>query len=259
MQELQRLFSYEGRAIRVVVINDEPWWVAKDVCEVLGHTNTSMLLANTDDEERAKFNLGRQGETNIVSESGLYSLILYSRKPEAKVFKKWVTSEVLPTIRKHGAYVTPAVMDNWLNDPDQMIKALEALKVEREKNKMLKLDITQRDQIIGELRPKADYVDRILRSTGLMTISQIAKDYGMSAQELNSKLHDLKIQYKQNDQWLLYKDHHSKGYTHSRTVDLPPKNGIPRTKLHTNWTQKGRLFIYEELKKIGIVPMIEKN
>ncbi|MFA6009427.1 MAG: BRO family protein [Desulfobacteraceae bacterium] len=102
-------FNFNGNTVTTVIDEKgDPWWVAKEVCEIFGLTNTSMAVQKLDDFERSKFNLGRQGEAWIIDESGLYSLILRSRKPEAKVFKKWVTSEVLPAIRKTGGYRIPA-------------------------------------------------------------------------------------------------------------------------------------------------------
>lgn len=100
-------FNFNVSPLRILTDeNGGPWFVAKDVCDILGHSNVSMALDRLDDDERAKFNLGRQGETNIVNEAGLYALVLGSRKPEAREFKRWVTHEVLPTIRRYGAYMT---------------------------------------------------------------------------------------------------------------------------------------------------------
>lgn len=115
------------------------------------------------------------------------------------------------------------------------------------------------EQQYKELKPKADYVDTILKNKGLVTIGQIAKDYGMSAQQMNKLLHDLDIQYKQSGQWLLYSKFHASGYTHSETVDIKRKDGRPDVKMNTKWTQKGRLFLYDRLKNEGIVPMIERE
>lgn len=123
----------------------------------------------------------------------------------------------------------------------------------------LTLENNQQKQIIGELKPKADYTDTILKNKGLVTITQIAKDYGMSGQAMNDLLHSLKIQYKQSNQWLLYKEHHGKGYTHSETIDIVRSSGMTDIKMNTKWTQKGRLFLYELLKENGILPNIEKE
>lgn len=105
MDKLQ-IFTYNGIKVRTVQKDGEPWWVLKDVCEVLGLKNPTMIADRLDEDERTKFDLGRQGETNIINESGLYNVILRSDKPEAKPFRKWVTSEVLPAIRKTGGYIT---------------------------------------------------------------------------------------------------------------------------------------------------------
>jgi len=129
-----------------------------------------------------------------------------------------------------------------------------------EKNQLLTLESVKKDQIIGELRPKADYTDLILKSCGLLTITQIAKDYGMSGQAMNSWLHGLGVQYKvSGDQWLLYSKYHGHGYTQSETVPITRSSGMPDSTMHTKWTQKGRLFLYELLKKSGVLPMIERD
>lgn len=143
-----------------------------------------------------------------------------------------------------------------LEDPIE--RAKQWIQEQQEKQLLLE-ENTKKDQIIGELKPKADYTDRILQSSGLMTISQIAKDYGMSAQQMNKLLHDLSIQYRQSGQWLLYSKYHAKGYTHSDTIEITHSDGRPGTKLNTKWTQKGRLFLYETLKKHNVIPIIEKS
>ena len=124
---------------------------------------------------------------------------------------------------------------------------------------MLLLGNKQKDQLIGELKPRADYTDNILKNTGLVTVTQISKDYGMSAQEMNTLLHNLKIQFKQSEQWLLYAEHHDKGYTHSETIEILRSDGRPDIKMNTKWTQKGRLFLYDLLKIIDVLPTIEKE
>lgn len=130
---------------------------------------------------------------------------------------------------------------------------------EQEEKQTLLLANNQKDQLIGELKPKADYTDTILKNKGLVTITQIAKDYGMSGNEMNKKLHELGVQYKQSGQWLLYSKHHNKGYTHSETVPIKHSDGRPDVKMNTKWTQKGRLFLYDLLKEHGILPLIETD
>ena len=143
------------------------------------------------------------------------------------------------------------------NSPEMIMK--RALEIANKRVENLQLENTQQKQIIGELKPKADYTDIILKNKGLVSITQIAKDYGVSGQALNDKLHELKIQYKIGEQWLLYSKHHAKGYTHSETISITHKNGRTDIKMITKWTQKGRLFIYNLLKDNGILPIIERS
>ena len=123
----------------------------------------------------------------------------------------------------------------------------------------LTAEVSVKNQIIGELKPKADYYDEILKNPGLVTITQIAKDYGMSGKKMNDILHDLGIQYKQSGQWLLYDKYSKNGYTHSETVDIVRSDGRRDVKMNTKWKQKGRIFLYNMLKEKGIVPMIEQE
>lgn len=169
----------------------------------------------------------------------------------AKEFKKKV-KEILKSIRKHGLYA----IDDLLENPDMAIAALQKLKEERRLRLQAQEEVSQKNQIIQELQPKATYYDLILQSESLVAISVIAKDYGMSAKKLNSLLHELKVQYKQGNTWLLYQKYASKGYTQSKTHPIDAE----RSKMHTYWTQKGRLFIYDLLKnKKGILPLIEQE
>jgi len=167
MNNLQ-VFSYEGNDVRMVQRNGETWWVLKDVCDVLGLSNPSIVADRLDDDERAKFDLGRQGETNIINESGLYNVIIRSDKPEAKMFKRWVTHEVLPSIRKHGAYLTPAKLEELMNDPDAWIKVLTALKDERAAKERLQLEATKN-------KPKVIFADAVSVSEGTILIGELAK------------------------------------------------------------------------------------
>lgn len=257
MQELKIFENEKFGEVRIVEVKNEPYFVASDVCKCLDIKNATQAVQRLDEDERSMLNIGRQGETNLVNEYGLYNLILASRKKEARAFKRWVTHEVLPSIRKHGAYMTDEVLKEALTSPDFLIKLATELKEEREKRIALEIDNNIKAQQIGELKPKADYVDKILKSKSLMNVSQIAKDYGMSATKFNKILHELKVQYKQAEQWLLYSKYHDKGYTHSETFDFENKNGINETKLTTKWTNKGRLFLYNLLKDNGYLPLIE--
>lgn len=263
MNELQIFENPEFGSIRTITINNEPWFVGKDVAEALGYSNPrDALKKHVDPEDKGVANcdtLGGSQELTIINESGVYSLVFGSKLPTAKEFKHWVTSEVLPSIRKHGAYMTPETLEAAILNPDYLIQLATALKDEREKRKLLETENAQQKQIIGELKPRADYTDRILSNKGLVTITQIAKDYGMSGRKMNKILEDLHVQYKQSGQWLLYAEYHDKGYTHSKTIDITRKDGSPDVTMETKWTQKGRLFIYELLKGEGILPIIERE
>lgn len=142
------------------------------------------------------------------------------------------------------------------NSPEKIMA--RALKIAEGKLQVLQLENTQQKQLIGELKPKADYLDQILQSKALVTITAIAKDYGMSAKALNKKLYELKVQFKQGHQWFLYSQYHNCGYTHSETVEYEHKDGRKDVTMNTKWTQKGRLFLYETLKKNGIIPVVEQ-
>jgi phage antirepressor YoqD-like protein len=150
-------------------------------------------------------------------------------------------------------------MDELLADPDMLIAALTELKAEREQNKVLQQTVAVQKQQIEEFQPKASYYDVVLNSKSLVTITQIAKDYGMSGKAMNKLLADLKVQYKQSRQWLLYSKYQSCGYTHSQTFDIEQADGQTRVVMETKWTQKGRLFLYQLLRLNDILPLIERD
>nr|DAX48079.1 MAG TPA: repressor domain protein [Caudoviricetes sp.] len=241
-------FNFNGQEVRTVMRNNAPYFIGKDVAEALGYRRPTKAIADhIDDEDKDEVpiqdSIGRSQMTPIINESGLYSLILKSNLDTAKRFKRWVTSEVLPSIRKRGLYAT----DELLNNPDLLIQVATELKNEREQRLIA-------EQRINELQPKATYYDLVLQNKSLISVSKIAKDYGKSAQWLNSKLHELGVQYKQGGTWLLYQKYADKGYTQSTTHVIDEE----RNKLFTKWTQKGRLFIYELLKNQDVLPLIEQ-
>lgn len=247
-----KAFNFESMNVRTVTQNDETWFVAADLAKVLNLSNTTVALNRLEDDERSKFNLGRQGEANIVSEAGLYNFIGASRKTEAKKFMRWVNHEVLPSIRKHGAYMTDSKIEEALTDPDTIIRLATTLKQERQEKLLLK-------QRVNELQPKADYTDSILQNKALVTITFIAKDYGMSGAAMNKLLHELGVQYRQGDTWLLYAKHQTKGWTQSETKEVRRSDGSKKLVASTKWTQKGRLGLYELLKDNGVLPLIEQD
>lgn len=242
MNQLQKVFNYQENPVRIIVRDGEPWWVLKDVCDVLGLSNPTIVASRLDTDEVTKFGLGGlSGESNIVSESGLYNVILRSDKPEAKAFKRWITHEVLPAIRKTGTYSIAL--------PRTYAEALRALADEVEIKERLLIEN-------AAMKPKATYYDLVLQNKNLLSVTKIAKDYGMSATALNKILAEEKVQFKQGDCWILYQRYAEQGYTQSKTQIIDEA----KTKLHTYWTQKGRLFIYDLLKnRRGILPVMERQ
>lgn len=264
MNELKIFENSEFGQVRTIEENGKVLFCGKDVASILGYTNSKKAIKDHCKENGVTNrsltdNLGRKQSAKFITEGNLYRLITHSKLPSAEKFEKWVFDEVLPNIRKHGLYATTETTEKILDNPDFLIKALETLKAEREERRRLEAEVAQKSQIIGELQPKANYVDAILNNKGLVTITQIAKDYGMSGREMNALLHRNNVQYKESGQWLLYKQHHDKGYTHSKTIEIQHKDGTNFVKMNTKWTQKGRLFIYELLKKQGILPVIEQQ
>lgn len=173
-------------------------------------------------------------------------ICMIQRSPEGKMIRQYF-------IDLEKAWNTPEqIMARALKMANKSIDSL------KERCAFLGGQIVEQQKVISELQPKANYVDTILQSKSLVLTTQIAKDYGMSARKFNRILNELKIQYKVGDQWVLYFKYQSNGYVHSRTINIIRSNGMPDTKMQTEWTQKGRLFLYDELKKAGYVPLIEK-
>ncbi len=255
MQDIQ-LFEFENQNVRTMTIDNEPYFVGKDVATILGYSNSrKALIDHVDDEDKGVTKcdtLGGVQNLAVINESGLYSLILSSKLPTAKKFKRWVTSEVLPTIRQHGVYLSNEKIEEVLTNPDTIIKLATQLKEEREGRLLA-------EQQVNELKPKATYYDRILSNPSLVTITVIAKDYGMSGSEMNKKLHELGVQFKQGNIWLLYAKYQKLGWTHSETHMVRRADGTEKAVVNTKWTQKGRLGLYELLKLNDVLPLIERD
>lgn len=251
--------------VRTVIGNDgEPRFCLKDVCRAL---DIKQFRANErlGEDVISNHTLSTRGGNQqfmFINEDGLYDVILDSRKIEAKRFRKWVTSEVLPSIRKNGAYLTEKTIERALNEPDFLIELATNLKKEKqarkfaeERNETQKNIIEGQEKAIHVLEVRQSFVDYIMSTPSCVCITQIAKEYGLSTVKLNKFLHEKKIQYCVNGQWLLYADYQDKGYIKSVHVRL--ENNTSRE--HSQWTQKGRLFLYEYLKKYGIIPLMEQR
>lgn len=230
MNDIQIFNNEQFGQVRVITKDGEPWFVGKDIAEVLGYSNSrDALITHVDEEDRNTVAIsdGKRGNPNqtIINESGLYSLILGSKLPSAKKFKKWVTSDVLPSIRKHGMYAT----DELINNPDLLIAA--ATKIKEERQARLEAE-KQRDKLIHQNK--------------LYTTSEIAKELGLkSATKLNGLLAEKKIQYKQNKTWLLYSKYADCGYVSIKQDILDSGHIIYDRK----WTGKGRDFILNLFKE----------
>lgn len=199
MNELQ-IFNYNGGEVRTVQKDGEPWFVLKDVCDVLELTTPARVAERLDGDEvslaHLTDSLGRTQPTTIINESGLYNVILRSDKPEAKPFRKWVTSEVLPSIRKHGAYMTPETLEAAILSPDYLLKVVTALKDETDKRKALEAtnsQLTVQNQI---MQPKADYFDELVDRNLLTNFRETAKELGVPPKKFVQFLIDKKYLYR---------------------------------------------------------------
>ena len=246
--------------VRTMVINDEPWFVGKDVAEVLGYRLARKALYDhvEDDDKKGvpiQNPLGGKQEMTIINESGLYSLILSSKLPQAKEFKRWVTSEVLPSIRRNGAYLTDDALARFAEDPDYGIKLLNTLKRERTERLALMKENVTLSMENNRMKPMADYCAKILACTDTVTVTQIAQDYGMTAQDFNEMLADMKIQYRCGRQWILYSGYKQQGFVQSATTTYTRYDGTKGVRVSSRWTQLGRIFLYERLKGEGVMPI----
>ncbi len=251
--------------VRTAGTSEEPLFCLSDICKALD-LQAAAVTRRLDDgvisSHPISDSLGRTQQANFVNEDGLYDVILDSRKPEAKAFRKWITSEVLPSIRKTGKYDVaqqyqiPSTFSEAL-----MLAARQAEQIEEQQKQLVAAETANKELAaqVDTMKEKVSYLDQILSSTSTVVITQIAQDYGMSAIAFNKLLAGLKIQYKRESQWILYSKYIGQGYVHSRTIEIPTVNGTPMVKMHTEWTQQGRIFLYDILKKNGIVPMIERT
>ena len=230
--------------IRTCMVDGETYFVGKDVASALGYVNPNKaMIDHVDDEDKLTSRIvmaGQNRQVIIINESGLYALILSSKLESARRFKRWVTSEVLPAIRQNGRY-----------ELEQQVVKVE------EQNRELESRNAYLEDISAYQKPLTDYARHILSSQQTVTVTQIAQDYGFTAVRFNELLMHLRIQHKVGGQWILYAPHVHRGYVQSFSSYYVKPDGEVQVKVHTRWTQSGRLFLYEELKRVGILPLIE--
>ena len=286
MSEITIFKNEQFGEIRTAGTAESPMFCLSDVCKVLELDQVSRVKSRLNEAGVTSIKVGVQTGTKkdgtpsiqnidmtFINETNLYKVIMRSDKPQAEPFQDWVCGEVLPSIRKNGGYIA----SNGLTDEEIMARALDiahktierkqienmALRKENgdQKKEIVRLE-SENVQLIAEnqeLKNDKNYLDLIMRSKALLTVSQIAQDYGMSGKALNKKLADMGIQYSINGQWILYARYKDCGYVSSRSIDITRSDGRPDVVLHTEWTQAGRKFLYEELKRQGIIPMLERD
>ena len=245
-QKIQKFRNEQFGEIRTMVDEKgEPWFVGTDVAKMLGYNQSDKaILRHTDEDDRMKCtvtdNLGRGQSTFVINESGLYSLVLASKLPQAKAFKRWVTAEVLPQIRKTGGYIPLKDKEGReLSDLEIMCRAMM----------IMKKSIEQKEQLIADLQPKADYVDEVLDSVDCLTMTQVAKGLGMTVHDLTTRLLQDGIIYEQSGQYMLYAPYARRGLAATRTHTHRDLFGTVHTHTYLVWTEKGKKFIHEIISK----------
>lgn len=248
--------------IRTAGTADNPLFCLADLCRVLElrvDGVTPRLKKDGYNRIGVIDSLGREQQALFVNEQNLYKVIMRSDKPQAEPFQDWVCGEVLPSIRKTGGYITTTPE---MSDAEILAKAVlvaQTTIANRETRiKQLENENAEQKQLISKMQKGNDYLNVILQSNGTLATTQIAADYGMSAIAFNRKLNEMRIQRKVNGQWILYGELMGKGYVHSRTISFFHSDGRPDTRMSTEWTQRGRLFLYDALKELGVLPLIER-
>lgn len=250
--ELKVFENEEFGKVRTLEIDGKTYFVANDVAKALGYKRPADAVTThcKGAVKRRYLTDGGEQELKVIPEGDIYRLTIKSQLPKAEEFESWIFDDVVPTIRKTGSYSLPQI---------SYAESLRMLADKIEENERLKLEVIEMNDKISELQPKATYYDKILSSNKTVLITHIAKDYGIAAVTFNKKLHEFGIQYKIGEQWVLYSKYQGMGYTHSKTHSYPRNDGTYGTSMNTEWTQKGRLFLYEFLKQHGILPLIERE
>ncbi|MBO1514305.1 BRO family protein [Metabacillus bambusae] len=244
MNELQRIFDFQGQELRMVIQNDEPWFVAKDICDILDIKNPSDALKRLEENERARFNLGRQGQANIINESGLYELIFASRKTEAKMFKKWVKQDVLPSIRKHGAYMTPQTIEKAITSPDFLIRLATNLKQEQEARMLAETKLEKQ-------QPLVNYAITCMASEKALLVREVAKlatkqGIVIGERRLYQKLREWKLIFANKNE--PYQEYLDRGYFEI-SQGVKENAGGTHAWLTMRVTPKGQAYIFDRIRK----------
>lgn len=285
MNEISNFVNDDFGKIRSVQIDGEPWFVVSDICEIFSVTNRNRVMQDIPEDEKGGTQMNTPGGLQtvaIVNESDLYSLLFALQPKKARnvsseyvdmrtkqlaAFKRWVTHEVLPTIRKTGGYVhnSEVFIQNYLPFADDTTKQLFRLTLDvvDKQNKQIadqQKEIAEKSSVIEEMTPKATYYDLVINSPDLTATTIIAKDYGKSATWLNRFLNEKGVQFRQGRTWVLYQKYADSGYAQTKTYVYSGKaNADKHVSINTFWTQKGRMFIYGLLKDTGILPIVERE
>lgn len=256
MNELQIFQNEEFGQLRTIEEDGKILFCGTDVAKALGYTNPRDAIARhcrciVKRDVPHPQNKTKMIEMSFISEGDVYRLITHSKLPAAQKFESWIFDDILPTIQRHGAYMTPQVIEEILYNPDTIITLATQLKKEREE----KLALQKENEI---MTPKADYYDNVLQAPDLLSITEIAKEFGMTAYQMNKFLADQHVQYKVNGHWVLYKEFADLGYVKYKTF-YEIVDGEKHAFQHAYWTQTGRRFIYCLCEENGIYPVSIKR
>lgn len=254
-------FNKTNQEVRSVVVENEAWFVAKDICDILELSDTNMVLSKLDDDEKLTqkiFGSGQNRNMWLINESGLYTLILRSNKPEAKSFRKWVTNEVLPSIRKHGAYMTPTTIDDMINNPDMAIQLLTTLKKEREEKERIKLELIEKEERVKILQPAKEFTDKYFKSNETtFSIGELAKILNIpniGRNKLFEMLRESKII--QKDSTIPYQRYVDSKWFEVKMTEIKRSNGKIDKKPTAYVTNRGFGFI---VKKLGLLESLQSE
>lgn len=267
--KVEKYVHDEFGELDVMQIGDKFWFPATECARILGYSNPNDAVTRhcKGGVKHDTLTAGGKQTINFIPEGDLYRLIIRSKLLSAQRFEEWVFDSILPTIRKHGAYIMPDLLEELQRNTEKNAELLRTLANEQREriaaeeryrnlefeNKQLATASKLLEETLEEVKPKTSYYDTILQNPEAVPVTLIAKDYGMPAIRFNALLHDLHIQYRVGGTWELYQEYADQGYTHGNVHYT--KGG--HVKMHTCWTQKGRLFLYEFLKERRILPQIE--